>query len=56
VELNLARDVTNNKKAFYRYIGRRRQTKESVPPLIKEDRELTCSDVEKAEVLNECSA
>ena len=33
MELNLARDVKDNKKGFYRYIGRRRQAKESVPPL-----------------------
>ena len=28
--LNLVRDVKDNKKGFYRYIGRRRQAKESV--------------------------
>ena len=28
-ELNLARDVKNNKKGFYRYIGGRRQAKET---------------------------
>ena len=37
MELNLTRDVKNNKKEFYRYIGRRKQTKESVPPLINEN-------------------
>ena len=31
VELNLARDVKDNKKGFYRYIGRRRQTKRVFP-------------------------
>ena len=31
MELNLARDVKSNKKGFYRYIGRMRQVKESVP-------------------------
>ena len=30
IGLNLARDVKDNKKGFYRYIGRRRQAKESV--------------------------
>ena len=35
MELNLARDVKENKKGFYWYIGRKRQTKESVPPLMK---------------------
>ena len=31
MELNLVRDVKDNKKGFYRYTGRRRQAKESVP-------------------------
>ena len=28
MELNLVRDVKNNKKGFYRYIGQKRQAKE----------------------------
>jgi len=56
MELNFARDLKDNKKGFYRYIGRKRQTKDSVPPLIKGNRELVSSDVEKAEVFNECFA
>ena len=56
VELNLARDVKDNKKGFYRYIDRRRHSKESVPPLTKGNGELASSDTEKAEVLNECFA
>ena len=51
---NLIRQVKNNKKGFYRYIGRKRQGKESV--LINEEGELASSDMEKAEVLNECFA
>ena len=47
-------DVKDNKKGFYRYIGRKRQTKESVLPLMKGNGELASSDIEKAEVLNEC--
>ena len=31
VELNLARDVKNNKKTFYRYVGQKRQAKTGVP-------------------------
>ena len=54
-ELNLARDVKNN-KGFYRYTGRRSQTKESVLPLINENGELASSDIEEAKVLNECFA
>ena len=56
MELNLVRDVKNNKKGFYRYIGRRRQAKESVPHLIKGSGELASSDTEKAEVFSECFA
>ena len=55
-ELNLARVVKNNKKGFYRYIGRRRQAKESVPHLINKMGVLASSDMEKAEVLNKCFA
>ena len=56
MELNLVRDATDNKKGFYRYIGRRRQAKESVLPPMKGNGELASSDIEKAEVLNECFA
>ena len=52
MELNLVKDV-KDKKGFYRYIGRRRRAKESVPPLMKSNGELASSDIEKAEVLNE---
>ena len=55
MELNLVRDMKDNKKGFYRYIGRRRWAKESVPPLMKGNGELASSDIEKAEVL-ECFA
>ena len=56
MELNLVRDATDNKKGFYRYIGRRRQAKESVLPPMKGNGELASSDIEKAEVLSECFA
>ena len=56
VELNLVRDVKDNKKGFYRYISRRRQAKEGVSPLMKGNGELASSDIEEAEVLNECFA
>ena len=36
VELNLKRDVKNYKKGLFKYIGQKRQAKESVPPLINE--------------------
>ena len=34
IELNITRVVKNNKKRFFKYIYRMRQTKESLPPLI----------------------
>ena len=49
----MVRDVKDNKKGFYRYIGRRRRAKESVPPLLKGTGELASSVIEKAEVLSE---
>ena len=53
VELNLARDVNNNKKTFYKYIGQKRQAKTGVPSLVNLKGELASTDEEKAEVLNE---
>jgi len=38
MKLNLARDVKNNRKGFYRYAGQKRQAKESIPPLENERR------------------
>ena len=40
VELNLVRDMKNNKKGFYGYIGKMRQAKESVPSLMNSRRVL----------------
>ena len=56
MELNLVRNVKDNMNGSYRYIGRKRQAKESAPPLMKSNRDLASSDVGKAEVLNECFA
>jgi len=46
MELNLARHVKDNKKRFYRDVGRRRWAKESVPPLMKGNGELASSGTE----------
>lgn len=51
MELNLGRDIKNNKKRFCRYIGQNRQAKGSVPPLTREKGEPSTTD--KAEVLDE---
>ncbi|KAM9168311.1 very low-density lipoprotein receptor-like [Mergus octosetaceus] len=48
-ELNLARDAKNNNKGFYRYIGQKRKTKESVPALKNVDGGPMTTDMEKAE-------
>ena len=53
MELNLVTDVKNNKKGFYRYIGQKRQAKESISPLVHDKEELVMTDIEKTEVLNE---
>ncbi|KFV18177.1 hypothetical protein N340_02392, partial [Tauraco erythrolophus] len=52
IELNLARDITGNKKSFYRRVSAKRRTRESVGPLWKETGGLAIWDMEKAEVLN----
>ncbi|KFQ62398.1 hypothetical protein N334_02973, partial [Pelecanus crispus] len=52
LELNLARDIKNNKKGFYRYVNQKRKVKESVPPLMNKNSDLVSTDEEKAEVIN----
>ncbi|GAB0209810.1 mitochondrial enolase superfamily member 1 [Grus japonensis] len=53
IELNLARDVKDNKKSFYRYVSEKRRTRENVGPLQNETGDLVTQDMEKAEVLND---
>jgi len=52
LELNLARDVRNNKKSFFRYISSKRKTRENVGLLPNEVGVLVTEATEKAEVLN----
>lgn len=47
VELKLTRDAKNNKKGFYRYIGRKTQANESVPSLINQKGELATEGMKK---------
>ena len=47
MELHLVRDVKNNKKGFYRYIGQKRWASKSVSPLMIKENWL-----QQAEVLN----
>nr|XP_048703675.1 uncharacterized protein LOC125635700 [Caretta caretta] len=51
LELQLPRDVKNNKKGFYRYVGNKK-VRESVGPLLNGGGNLVTEDVEKANVLN----
>ena len=50
MELNLVRDVENNKKGFYTYADQKTQAKEGIPPPLNEKEEQATTDMEKAEV------
>jgi len=52
LELNLARDVKNNKKGFFNYISRKRKTRDNVGLLLNEVGVLVMEDAEKAELLS----
>jgi len=52
LELQLARDVRNNKKGFFNYISSKRTTRNNVGPLLNEVGVLVMEDAEKAELLN----
>jgi len=51
-ELNLARDIRNNKKGFFNYISSKRKTRDNVGLLLNEAGVLVTEDAEKAELLN----
>jgi len=52
LELNLARDVKNNKRGFFNYISSKRKARDNVGPLLNEVGGLVTEDTEKAELLN----
>ncbi|GAB0208405.1 mitochondrial enolase superfamily member 1 [Grus japonensis] len=52
LELNLAGEVKDNKKGFFKYISSKRKTKENVGLLLNEMGALVMEDTEKAELLN----
>lgn len=52
LELNLAKDIKNNNKGFYKYISQKRKVNESVPSLMRKTGKLVIVDEEKAEVVN----
>jgi len=52
LELNLARDVKDNMKGFFKYISSKRKTRDNAGPLLNEAGVLVTEDAEKAELLN----
>jgi len=52
LELNLARNVKDNKKRFFKYIGSKWKTRDDVEPLLNEVGALVTEDAKKAELLN----
>jgi len=50
--LNLARNVKNNKKGFFKCISSKGKMRENVGPLLNEVGALVTEDAEKAELLN----
>jgi len=52
LELNLARDVKNNNKSFFKYISSKQKTGDNVELLQNEVGVLVTEDAEKAELLN----
>ena len=52
LELQLARDVKNYKKGFFRYINNKQKQKENTGPWLNWRGELVTNNAEKGEVLN----
>jgi len=52
LELNLARDVKDNKKSFFNYISSKGKTRENVGPLLNKLGVLVTENAEKAELLS----
>jgi len=52
LELNLARDVKDNRKSFFKYLSSKQKTRESVGPLLNEVGAVVMEDAEKVELLN----
>ena len=49
LEFNLARDVKDNKKGFFKYVSSKKKTKKNVEPLLNEVGALVTEDTEQAE-------
>ncbi|TRZ25702.1 hypothetical protein HGM15179_001421 [Zosterops borbonicus] len=53
LEWNLAKDIEDKRKSFYRYVASKRRFRDNADPLQQETGELTALDKEKDEVLND---
>ena len=53
IELNLSRDIKDDKKSFCRYISDKKKVRESAGPLQKKMGDLVTQHMEKTEVLND---
>lgn len=51
LELNLAKDVNDSKKGFFKYTNTKRKTKGNVGPLLNGAATLVTEDAEKAEAV-----
>ncbi|KAJ7410616.1 hypothetical protein BTVI_53109 [Pitangus sulphuratus] len=52
LDLNLAKDVKDNKKGFFKYISNKRKSKDNVSPLLNGGETPVTEDAEKSELLN----
>lgn len=52
LELNLAKEIKDNKKGFFKYVNSKRKARENVGPILSEGGALVIGDAEKAEILN----
>ena len=51
-EHDLVRNIKSNRKAFWKYSGTKGKAKSKLGDLLNSNRELTCDDTEKANILN----
>lgn len=52
LELNVVREVKDNKKGFLKYVSSKTKTRENVGPLLNEVGALVMEDTEKVKLLN----
>jgi len=52
LELNLARDVKDNMKSFFKYISSKGKSRDNVEPMLNKVGALVMENTDKAELLN----